>query len=87
MSKYIKQSQKKVSGALGIFNKAIAQLTKANSILEKGAESQRKKYDFTCGVIKSLEYTLDEVSVSITSHQTELKNNNKLIEKFKEFAK
>lgn len=85
--KHITLSQKKVNSALNIFDKAVNKILKANAILEKGIERAKKDFNTTADEIITLQNKVDEIGVSIIDHENEIKNNQKLIEKFKAFVK
>jgi chromosome segregation ATPase len=87
MSKHIRNSKRKVSHALSNFNKTIAKLQEANQILEQGVATAKKSYDDTCSEIKNLESKLDEYSVDLAQHESEIKKNNELISKFQNLTK
>jgi plasmid maintenance system antidote protein VapI len=85
--KHFHLSQRKVDKALGIFNKAVKEILKANAILEEGVQKTKKKFDDTCDQITHLEQQLDEHGAAILEHEAEIKKNVKLIAKFQEFIK
>ncbi|MCM3639673.1 hypothetical protein M4D68_00740 [Priestia aryabhattai] len=78
--KQIEQSQKLVSKAVGVFDKAVTDVEKANEILKKGIEEDSMR-------ILALQDQIKELEADKEAKGAELTKNEHLLATLKQFTK
>lgn len=86
MSKSIKQSQKHVSKAVGVFNQAVAELEKAQGVLQEGIKADTMKVEGFKAQIKTLEQSIVDTEKAKGDKGAEHTKNAELLTNLKQFT-
>lgn len=86
MSKEIKQSQKLVSKAVGVFATAVAEVEKANEILIQGVQADTAQIMKLKKEISDKEAQITELEKAKADKGEELRKNENLLATFKQFT-
>lgn len=79
------KAQKRVSKALGVFTKAVAEVEKAQQILEDGIVSDTQEIKHLEAKAKEIEETIAQVNYRKSDKMTQMANNVDLLAKLNHF--
>ena len=79
------KAQKRVSKALGVFSKAVAEVEKAQDILEAGVISDTNEIESLKEQVEALELTISEVAYRKSSKYAQIAANEDLLAKLNHF--
>lgn len=79
------KAQKRVSKALGVFSKAVAEVEKAQDILEAGVISDTNEIESLKEQVEALELTISEVMYRKSSKNAQIAANEDLLAKLNHF--
>lgn len=85
MSKQVQQAEKKVTKALTVFNQAITEVETANKLLTEAVKQDSMKVQAIRNQIASLETQIVKTEKSKADKGKQIKSNEQLLEKLKEF--
>lgn len=87
MSKTIEKSQKLVTKAVGVFSKALAEVEKANEMLQKSITVDTDKALDLQGQIDVLNNQIEQLTTDIAGKKAEIDNNLTVIASLRQFTK
>jgi len=86
MSKTIKQSQKHVSKAVGVFSQAVNEVEKAQAVLQEGIKADTMAATSKLNQIKKIEKEIADIGKSKEAKGIEYKKNAELLTNLKQFT-
>lgn len=85
MNRHTQQAEKMVAKAVGVFNVAIADVEKAQGILAEGVKQDSFKIESIKSKIRELASEMNDLESSKAEKGIQIKANNELLNKLKEF--